>query len=908
MAMTGAINKENFSKGKEVFLNVAKDKRFQLGLTIIIFLLILISSSDIRTSNLDLLKDETTDDYIPTALDPYYFLRMTETILEEGGRPEEDIMRFPSSETSFHPEIWPGYTVWIYHGANLFGDYSIRYIAVIFPVIFFALTLIAFFAIIYILTKSKSTALISCALLAYIPSYLYRSMAGFYDHESNGTFFFLLTLIVFTFAIKFLSMSKDARKDLLKSVGYGLLVALFSALTMLNWRGIANFVFMVIPLAFFILYLVKSKKEKNLWSYLIFFFLFIFATPLFTHIMGYDYLSVFERSFLSTQGLINIFVLGFIAIDISVVNLLKKKQFSNIVKKYRVKEYRVIYSLIFLILLAIILFTLSGRNIFKIVYDIIRDLLQPFGQSRVGGTVAENRPANLDDWISQKGRILLWLFYIGMVIIGFEIARGLRESKNMIFFGLAWLLMISGILFNGSLPKSEWAYLFSLLIFAAVAGYVYLEDEFDISPELIVITSWMFFMLIGGSGAVRLFFVTTPLVCFISGYSFFKSLDYTKATKDKDFKIIFAIATLIILAILVFASFGFYVSSSSQAERTGPGANLQWQRSMQWVREETPEDSLFLHWWDYGYWVQTLGERTTIADGGHVQQAFQNHLIGRHVLTTPRPETALSYMKTHDVTHLLIDPTDLGKYGAYSKIGSGPEGVDRESRIPIIPVDERQTEEKANSTIKFYSGGSPIDKDIIYREDGKDIFIHEGFEVKNNRLHHGLGGVRIEYRNNNNTIKNAKAIFLNKGDLVELPLRYVYLNGDIIDFGRGINATLRILPSIEQDQRGTSVNRLGSVIYLSEKTTDSLFAQIYLMDDPHNRYPSLQVAHKEDDMTVESLKMQGLDVKDFIYYRGLRGPIKIWDVSYPDNIETHKMLLERDHDFGDGDNLEFVKE
>ena len=35
---------------------------------------------------------------------------------------------------------------------------------------------------------------------------------------------------------------------------------------------------------------------------------------------------------------------------------------------------------------------------------------------------------------------------------------------------------------------------------------------------------------------------------------------------------------------------------------------------MQWLRENTPKDAVIASWWDYGYWISTLGERKTLAD------------------------------------------------------------------------------------------------------------------------------------------------------------------------------------------------------------------------------------------------------------------------------------------------------
>ena len=106
------------------------------------------------------------------------------------------------------------------------------------------------------------------------------------------------------------------------------------------------------------------------------------------------------------------------------------------------------------------------------------------------------------------------------------------------------------------------------------------------------------------------------------------------------FLILLLILAVIGSAQILYTSFNL---TKTQAKYTGPSANSQWQNSMAWVRNNTDEGSLFVHWWDYGYWVQYLGERPTIADGGH-GNSFWDHLIGRYVLTTAKPEAALSFL------------------------------------------------------------------------------------------------------------------------------------------------------------------------------------------------------------------------------------------------------------------------
>ena len=331
-------------------------------------------------------------------------------------------------------------------------------------------------------------------------------------------------------------------------------------------------------------------------------------------------------------------------------------------------------------------------------------------------------------------------------------------------------------------------------------------------------------------------------------------------------------------------------SSLIQAKFTGPSANVQWQRAMKWVRENTPQNSIFVHWWDYGYWVEYLGQRPTIADGGHFQGTFRNHMIGRYVLTTPYPETALSFMKSNNISYLLIDPTDLGKYGAYSFIGSDETQEDRKSFIPIMLLDETKIYETKNSTIYTYYNAFQLDGDILYKEENSTVFIPKETG--------GVIGVILEAKNgkSNSSFEQPKVVFISNNEQKILPARYLYYKGKMMDFGSGLNITLRIIPRILNSGKGIKQSSIGAIIYLSPKTQNSLFAKLYLMDDPFNEYPTIKLAHSEPDPVVKSLQDLGAEVGDFIYYNGFRGPIKIWKVDYPSNIIAHEEFAARETD------------
>ncbi|MEM0014097.1 MAG: STT3 domain-containing protein [Zestosphaera sp.] len=48
----------------------------------------------------------------------------------------------------------------------------------------------------------------------------------------------------------------------------------------------------------------------------------------------------------------------------------------------------------------------------------------------------------------------------------------------------------------------------------------------------------------------------------------------------------------------------------------GVGSDVPaWLDTLEWIRTSTPQDSVVISWWDYGYWISVLGERATVADG-----------------------------------------------------------------------------------------------------------------------------------------------------------------------------------------------------------------------------------------------------------------------------------------------------
>jgi len=878
---------------KSDIFKIVEDGRFQWVVVGIAFLIILFMSSSIRMSNWDLLTDSTSGGKIPVALDPYYFLRIAETIVEtDGNLPEVDMMR---GGVAWHPEIMPRVVVGMWKVANVFGDYSLRTIDVFSPVFFYFIGLIVFFFLCYFLTNSKIASLVSSGLLAFSPAYLYRTMAGFADHESIGMIAIFSCLLFYVFALK------NFEKNWKMTILYGLGLGFFTSFVLATWGGAITLILIMIPFSFFIYWLLKRKDEiKAILFYVVWIISAILMSRIFNEVLSGWMISRFS----TTYGLLVPAVLGFMLIDF-VIGWLVRKEKLEIDEK---KRFLLVLGT-FVVLGSVGLFAI-GKNIFGVLKDVWHAVLFPFGTERLGLTVAENAQPYLNGWISQNGSMIFWIFVFGIFLLGFDFARSIKSKKHSVFFTLSWMVIISSMLFsrisassmfNGENFISQGVYLLGVGIFGVYFVWLVMYQMFDkkkVDSLLILLMALMFVVVLNGRSAIRTFFLITPFVLLGVGYFVVRIFRYALRSEEEAFKIVLWGLFLFALGGVLFSMNEYKENSTNQAKYTGPSASVQWQSAMSWVRDNTGEGDKFAHWWDYGYWVQTLGERPSIADGGHFQAFFDgNERIGRYLLTTGNPETAYSLMKTQNISYLLIDQTDLGKYGAYSKIGSD-ENWDRFSMMHVSVYDEKNTKETADGIVRVYQIGGIVDEDIYY----EDIFLPGPSYDKYGRpsFKAFVGGVILSM-NSNGTFDQPTGVYIYNNIQYRIPLRYIYFDGQLHDFGSGFGATVRFVPVLQQSEQGASVNQFGAVIYLSPRTGSSLFAKLYLMDDPFGEYGEISLVHVEDDQVVKAMKSQGAALGDFVYYQGFRGPIKIWEVDYPEETPVYEEFLTRQTDYADVD-------
>jgi asparagine N-glycosylation enzyme membrane subunit Stt3 len=97
-----------------------------------------------------------------------------------------------------------------------------------------------------------------------------------------------------------------------------------------------------------------------------------------------------------------------------------------------------------------------------------------------------------------------------------------------------------------------------------------------------------------------------------------------------------------------------------------------WYDALLWTEENTPENSVILFWWDYGYYFQAVAERRTVADGGG---NVPRNIDLAKMFTSPEEE-AMKYIRKYvnysEVpTYMVVSYEEFGKSGAINRIAGG---------------------------------------------------------------------------------------------------------------------------------------------------------------------------------------------------------------------------------------------
>ncbi len=509
--------------------------------------------------------------------DPFFNYRATQYIVDNG------ITEYYNwnDELSWHPhgrDISAASQVALHMTAaatySIFGGGSSLYdFTVMFPVVFSSLSAIVIFALVRVL--GGTTAGLYAALLYSISlPILIRSPIGWFKSEPLGIFFSLLFVYLLLSGIN----TKNKRIAFTKLVGAGII----TTFALSSWGGNQ---FFIIPIGIFFIALPFLRSDNKF---------IVWAVPLYTITLMLTSLG-FERT--SSN-----FVFGLGGLSLITSTLISV---SCILIQIKSPKHKIRNSLIFLAVILVsvsVIFIINSESQFlPHTSHRYANALNPFLTTTdpLVDSVSEHATTNL----SQS-----FLFH----------------SVLMIFSGLGiWLIIKNLQNKQSSFIKSD------MLSFALIIGMVgvYVSSTF-VRLEVFGSISLIILASLGLSILSRQFFKNT-------------SSQHAQIPVRKLIQLPFAAGVILLLVTPLVYPVEYntiLLSNTTPTILNGgtiyPVATTDWTDALAWLEGNTPQDAVVAAWWDYGYWISTLGDRATLADNSTISTSIIQN-IARLLLSSP---------------------------------------------------------------------------------------------------------------------------------------------------------------------------------------------------------------------------------------------------------------------------------
>ena len=534
--------------------------------------------------------------------DPFFNFRATEYIVENGLSEyfqwHDDKSWYPNGRNiSATSQIMLHITAaTTYH---IFGTNMPLYdYTILFPAIIGSLTTIVIFGLVR-LFGGNFAGLIASLLFAVSLPILIRGSIGWFKSEPLGIFYGLLGLYLFLSAIK----SEN------KKIAFGKIIlgGAVMAFGIASWGGNQ---FFIIPIGLFILALPFVRKDHKF---------LLWTIPLFVGI----FLSIsgsFER-----PGLGFVFGLGGILLifpTIIFIIIIFVQKISS--KKNKIRNSLFVLFSIMIIGSIFIMIDIeskkTGTNFLPMSFRYL-NALNPFLTSvdPLVDSVAEHSSTSTSFSFILNS---IWMVFAG---IGIWLILSKKVSHNQIFIKndmkiFLLIIGIAGVYVSSVFVRLEVFASISLIILASIGLSILTKDIFKIKFS----KKKNYFIKILFS-SIMLFLLVIPLV-FPETNNWINAIDipptiYTGAT-------------------------------------TGPPAN-DWLEALEWIKLNTPENAIIASWWDYGYFITALSERTTIVDNATLSTK-QIEKMAQMLMSSPDTSWYILKEMNADYVVTFFAATDIG--------------------------------------------------------------------------------------------------------------------------------------------------------------------------------------------------------------------------------------------------------
>ena len=603
--------------------------------------------------------------YYLNEFDPYFDYRATKFIVDNGLNAywqwHDTMSWYPegrdvpgTSQSVLH--ITAAYLYQVFGRGMSLMDFTIA-----FPAIMGALTVIAVFALVRVL-GGTTAGMFSALFWAFSPAIIQRGNLGWFKSEPLGLFFGILATYLFISAMK----HKEVKYAIAKAIAGGLILGLANG----SWGGIQYF---SIPISLFFIALPFFRRDLTIPMYV------AIAFTILTLITS----AAFPRPGIS-------FVLGLPGLAMMAgTAFLVIAYFVRKFSRPMVQTRNVAFALIAFVAIGIA-FVAAGAYVSPSFRYL--NAINPFIGSidPLVESVAEHFTPTVADYFTDFSVLLMFAGLGGWLAFR-------RRNDTAIF---ALLLGITGVYVSATFAR--------LLVFASV-GIIVLAGLglFEVTRSI------MDYRETAAAPA------TAPRLTAATREERRKMEFASRAhsTSGQVVKISYVIVMIMMLSIpLFYPSNSNWLSSAdvpTAIANGGTGYRLQtedWTEAMEWLSQNTEPDAVIASWWDYGYWITTLGNRPSLADN-----ATLNHTRIQSIarMFVSDEESAMKIVQDLKADYLLVYVVGQVRFYGQTNTNGTEAGGDGE-RLSIYTLGQGGDESKKQWFMRI--GG--FDEANYIEEDG----------------------------------------------------------------------------------------------------------------------------------------------------------------------------------------------
>jgi len=543
--------------------------------------------------------------------DPFFNYRATQYLLDNGVNAyvhwHDTMSWYPNGRDVFsNAQVPLHFTDAILYkifggGMNLY-DFTI-----IFPVVFGSLTTAIVFALVRVM-GGTTAGLFASLFFAISPPIIVRGTIGWFKSEPLGLFYGLLGLYLFLSGLK----TENRKIAAAKIVGGGGFLAVGFA----SWGGVE---FFSIPLGIFIIVLPFIRKDHKF---------LLWAVPIFVAVLMAVAGGVFERPGPSfVMGLRGFTLIGPTILLVIII----------FVQKFSKEQHKLRNGLFVLAACAIVGAAIFSSHALGSPSFRYLNAVDPFltSEDPLVDSVAEHATPTLAQNFTYFS-ILMLFAGIGIWII----FRKKNSENNSLPFNLknemtvfALILGIIGAYAGSTFARLELLTASSVIVLAAI-GLAAITSEILKKEEKQI----------------------KPVQPTKKGQTQVKKTSTVLLGRIPKISYVAVIVAMLLVPTVFPADANWIVITKAPPTILNGGSNFaiatnDWPDTLTWIKNNTPANSVIASWWDYGYWIQTLGGRTTIVDNATVDT---NTIANMARMFMASPDDAWKMLRSMGANYVLI--------------------------------------------------------------------------------------------------------------------------------------------------------------------------------------------------------------------------------------------------------------